>query len=185
LQVPKTQKEEEGDLEDISLDEPKPAPQKKRGMLSRIMDSDSHSQSERPSSHDGTGKASAWHHFGGRKRGQSGQGAELGSIPKKDEVGKPMESQLSKESTKPVENTLRKEVPRPVEGQLRKEETPKIVETLVKKDDTPEPTESKVRSTEVPSQPQALPKPDHQTPQATAGAQKENSQAPVITNGVS
>lgn len=152
LQVPGTQKEEEGDLEDIALDEPKPAPQKKRGMLSRIMDSDSHAHSERPSSNDGTGKASAWHHFGGRKRGQSGQGAELGSIPKKDEV------------------------PKPVESQLRKEETPKIVESLVKTEEVPKPVENQVRSTEVlqqpkPVQPQQLQQPQQQIPQATAGAQ--------------
>ncbi|KAK5164858.1 uncharacterized protein LTR77_009522 [Saxophila tyrrhenica] len=153
LQVPRTQKEEEGDLEEVALDEPKPAPQKKRGMLSRIMDSDSHS--ERPSSHDGTSKSSAWHHFGGRKRGQSGQGAELGSIPKREETPKP-------------------------ESQLKKENTPKPADAQEASEDVAKPATTQPTSTEAPSQPKP------QTPQATAGAQKENSQAPVVTvNGVS
>lgn len=82
----------------MSLDDPKPAP-KKRGIMSRIMDSDSHhSHGERPTSHDGGSKGSSWHHFGGRKRGQSGQGAELGSIPKKeDPPAKLAGSQLKRE----------------------------------------------------------------------------------------
>lgn len=92
MEVPGTQTEEEPEaLEDVALDEPKPQP-KKRGMLSRIIDSDSHS--ERPAAQDG-GKSS-WHHFGGRKRGQSGQGAELGSIPKREDTPKP-ENQVGKE----------------------------------------------------------------------------------------
>lgn len=107
LQVPGTQKEEtEGTepakLEDVSLDDPKPQPQRKRGMFSRMLpDSASEAHHDRPTSSDG-GK---WHHFGGRKRGQSGQGSELGSVPtmKREETPKP-ESQLRKEVTKPSED---------------------------------------------------------------------------------
>lgn len=107
LQVPGTQKEEANEnaevdkMEDVSLEDPKPQPQKKRGMFSRIMpDSSSDTHHDRPASADGT----KWHHFGGRKRGQSGQGSELGSIPtvKREETPKP-ESQLRKEVTKPTE----------------------------------------------------------------------------------
>ncbi|KAH0365257.1 hypothetical protein KCU65_g6244, partial [Aureobasidium melanogenum] len=56
-------------FEDVGLDDPKP---KKRGFLSRLTDSNDDGPDARPtSSHHGF-------HFGsGRKRGQSGQGAEL------------------------------------------------------------------------------------------------------------
>ncbi|KAG9633675.1 hypothetical protein KCV04_g8930, partial [Aureobasidium melanogenum] len=56
-------------FEDVGLDDPKP---KKRGFLSRLTDSTDDGPDARPtSSHHGF-------HFGsGRKRGQSGQGAEL------------------------------------------------------------------------------------------------------------
>lgn len=56
-----------------------------------MLDSDSHS--ERPVSQKDNSTKSAWHHFGGRKRGQSGQGAELGDIPKREETPRP-ESQV-------------------------------------------------------------------------------------------
>lgn len=88
-------------MEDVSLEDPKPQPQKKRGMFSRMLpDSSSDAHHERPASSDGV----KWHHFGGRKRGQSGQGSELGSIPtvKTEETPKP-ESQLRRELTKPSE----------------------------------------------------------------------------------
>ena len=113
--MPGTQKEEADDadigpgaLEDIALDDPKPQPQKKRGMFSRMLDSESHS--ERPGSHgqkDGAPKSS-WHHFGGRKRGQSGSGAELGDIPRREETPRPVESGLKSErrlSTPKAPNT--------------------------------------------------------------------------------
>jgi len=101
LEVPGTQQEEEPDhLEDVALDDPKPQAHRKKSMFSRLMDSDSHS--ERPASLD-SGKTS-WHHFGGRKRGQSGQGAELGQIPKREEekelTPKP-ETQQAKKEEKP------------------------------------------------------------------------------------
>ncbi|THX49616.1 hypothetical protein D6D06_08458 [Aureobasidium pullulans] len=56
-------------FEDVGLEDPKP---KKRGFLSRLTDSNDDGPDSRPtSSHHGF-------HFGsGRKRGQSGQGAEL------------------------------------------------------------------------------------------------------------
>lgn len=56
-------------FEEVGLEDPKP---KKRGFLSRLTDSNDDGPDSRPtSSHHGF-------HFGsGRKRGQSGQGAEL------------------------------------------------------------------------------------------------------------
>lgn len=66
----------EEDFEDVGLDDPKP---KKRGFLSRVMDSDGAATGPdgRPGSHHGF-------HFTGRKRGQSGQGAELGNMKRPD-----------------------------------------------------------------------------------------------------
>lgn len=94
LEVPGTQQEEEADnLEDVALDDPKPQTHKKKSMFSRLIDSDSHS--ERPVSQEG-GKTS-WHF--GRKRGQSGQGAELGQIPKQEDEHTP----------KPDTQTIKKE----------------------------------------------------------------------------
>jgi len=62
-------KEEE--FEDVGLqDDQKP---KKRGFLSRFTDSNDDATDARPASSHGF-------HFGGRKRGQSGQGAELGDM---------------------------------------------------------------------------------------------------------
>ena len=97
LCVPGTQEEEEPDtnLEDVPLEDPKPQTQKKRGMFSRFMDS-SDTTSERPTSQDG----SKWHHLTGRKRAQSGQGAELGSVTKREETPKP-DSQLKRELPQP------------------------------------------------------------------------------------
>jgi hypothetical protein len=101
---------EEEVFEDVGLnDDPKPSPQqapppKKRGFLSRLTDSSNNDQAT-----PGTtpGQDSKWH-FGGRKRGQSGQGAELGSMP------------------------IREDTPKPVapESGLRHSETPKQIETL-------------------------------------------------------
>lgn len=105
LEVPGTQQEEDPEpLEDVALDDPKPQGQKKKSMFSRLIDSDSHP--ERPATQDG-GKTS-WHHFGGRKRGQSGQGAELGQIPKREE---------DKEATpKPENPTVKKEETQSTQG---------------------------------------------------------------------
>ncbi|KAK4560323.1 hypothetical protein LTR86_005518 [Recurvomyces mirabilis] len=71
----------------------------KRGLFSRITGYGDHS-SERPSSSSSGADGKPWHHFGGRRRGQSGQGAELGAIPMKKEdgmVGGKAESSLKKE----------------------------------------------------------------------------------------
>jgi len=116
---------EEEDFEDVGLnDDPKPAqqaaPPKKRGFLSRLTESSSDQAAPGATS----GQESKWH-FGGRKRGQSGQGAELGSMP-----------QPSRENT-----------PKPVapESGLRHSETPKHNDTPEKADgnaQTPTPTES-------------------------------------------
>jgi hypothetical protein len=89
-------------MEEVALHEPEVKPAKKRGMLSRIMDSnDSHV--DKSQHHEKDGKGSSWHHFGGRKRGQSGSGAELGSIPKREETPKPAvgESGLRREEVVP------------------------------------------------------------------------------------
>lgn len=86
-------REEEADFEDVGLnDDPKPtqapAP-KKRGFLSRLTDSSNDSQAA-PGATPGQ-QENKWH-FGGRKRGQSGQGAELGSMPQpsRENTPKPM-----------------------------------------------------------------------------------------------
>jgi hypothetical protein len=108
-------REEEG-FEDVGLnDDPKPPPQqapppKKRGFLSRLTDSSNNDQATPGAT---PGQDSKWH-FGGRKRGQSGQGAELGSMP------------------------IREDTPKPVapESGLRHSETPKQIETPVKVDET-------------------------------------------------
>ena len=91
--MPGTQKEEDVDvdaLEDIALDDPKPL--KKRGMFSRMLDGE-----ERSAAQKEAGNRSSWHHFGGRKRGQSGSGAELGDIPRREETPKPVEGGLKNE----------------------------------------------------------------------------------------
>jgi len=83
---PRTQEEVAG-FEEVDIGEgDKPVPQhppppKKRGLFSRITDGGD--RSERPSSADG--KASGAWHLPGRRRGQSGQGSELGTIPPKRE----------------------------------------------------------------------------------------------------
>jgi hypothetical protein len=84
--VPQTQEEDR--FEDVNIDDPKPTPIKKRGLFARMVDSVDHSDTtNRPtSSHD---KGMPWHHLTNRKRGQSGQGAELGSIPKRESTPKP------------------------------------------------------------------------------------------------
>ena len=70
---------EEG-FEDVGLnDEPKPQPQKKRGLFARFGDNNNHSddkkQEDRPTSS---------HHFSltGRKRAESGAGSELKPMPR-------------------------------------------------------------------------------------------------------
>ena len=152
-----------GALEEIALDDPKPA--KKRGMFSRMLDSD---HADRPASggqKDGAVKSS-WHHFGGRKRGQSGQGAELGDIPKREETPRPLEGPLKKD-----------------EGQAKQEESqPKKEETQPKKDESqPKKDESQ------PNREENQPKKDERqaTPQtqgqAAPGAEQQSSQAPVVT----
>jgi hypothetical protein len=71
-------------------------------------DHSDHAAAARPtSSHE---NKSAWHHFGGRKRGQSGQGAELGSIPNRDDTPKP-ETQIQRQAAPPVTQAPPKELP--------------------------------------------------------------------------
>jgi hypothetical protein len=117
-------REEEG-FEDVGLNDDhklthQAPPPKKRGFLSRLTDS----SNDQAAPGAASSQDSKWH-FGGRKRGQSGQGAELGSMP-----------QPSREST-----------PKPVapESGLRHSETPKQNETPTKAEgnvQAPTPTES-------------------------------------------
>lgn len=73
--------EEEG-FEDVGLqDEPKP---KKKSFLSRFGES----ASDPPSTVGETNKSHFGLHLPGRKRGQSGQGAELGNIERPGSKGK-------------------------------------------------------------------------------------------------
>lgn len=77
------QSTEEEEFEDVGLqDEPKP---KKKGFLSRFGDSGS----DAASNAGDTGKSHFGLHLPGRKRGQSGQGAELGNIERPASKGKP------------------------------------------------------------------------------------------------
>lgn len=113
MQVPQTQ--EEDNFEDVSIDDPKPAPQKKRGIFARMLDSDDHTESNgRPTSSQE--KSGPWHHLTGRKRGQSGQGSELGAIPKREATPKP-EKQL--EISQPVKEEAK-------EAKLQSSQAPEI-----------------------------------------------------------
>lgn len=97
LQVPHTQEEDR--FEDVNIDDPKPQPQKKRGLFARMVDSVDHSDTtSRPASSNDKGMP--WHHLTNRKRGQSGQGAELGSMPKRESTPKP-EKQVEQLSQQP------------------------------------------------------------------------------------
>lgn len=91
---------EESAFEDVALADPKPSQPKKRGLFARLTDSNNNDQATSGAQADGK-----WH-FGGRKRGQSGQGAELGNMPKREENATPKpESALRRSETpKPVEN---------------------------------------------------------------------------------
>jgi len=66
----------EEDFEDVGLNDDKP---KKRGFLSRFTDESAGPDSRPSSSHHGF-------HLPGRKRGQSGAGAELGDMRKSSEI---------------------------------------------------------------------------------------------------
>lgn len=84
--MPQTQEEDK--FEDVNIDDPKPQPPKKRGIFARMLDSDDHAEANgRPTSSQE--KSGPWHHLTSRKRGQSGQGAELGAIPKREATPKP------------------------------------------------------------------------------------------------
>lgn len=95
----------EEDFEDVGLEDPKPAP-KKRGIFSRLTDSVSTNADSAPVGSVDARPASGhdkWHFPGNRKRGQSGQGAELGSMPRREENGTP----------KPESGLRRSETPKP------------------------------------------------------------------------
>lgn len=81
LQLPQTQEEDR--FEDVEIDDPKPQPPKKRGIFARMLDSDDHSDDNaRPAPNPD--KSAPWHHLTSRKRGQSGQGAELTVVPQSE-----------------------------------------------------------------------------------------------------
>ncbi|KAL9580800.1 MAG: hypothetical protein Q9212_004279 [Teloschistes hypoglaucus] len=76
--LPRPQPTDEEAFEDVGLnDEAKQQPVKKRGIFARFGDN-----SETTPSQDGSrpGSSHRGFHLPGRKRGQSGQGAELGNI---------------------------------------------------------------------------------------------------------
>lgn len=85
--------EEEEGFEDVGLnDEPKAAQPKKKGLFARFGDShgaDSPQQQEAERTGSGSGSSSSHLHFNfsGRKRAQSGQGAELKSMPRENGNG--------------------------------------------------------------------------------------------------
>jgi hypothetical protein len=81
FEKPQSTKEEEA-FEDVGLhDEPKP---KKKSFLSRFGES----ATDSPTGAGDTPKSHFNLHLPGRKRGQSGQGAELGNIQRPDSKGK-------------------------------------------------------------------------------------------------
>lgn len=108
LQVPQTQEEDK--FEDVGLDDPKPQPPKKRGIFARMVDGvpgvgDS---ANRPTSSDNN-KGGAWHNFTSRKRGQSGHGAELGSMPmpKREDTPKPEKQQRQQQQQPQAQEEVR------------------------------------------------------------------------------
>jgi hypothetical protein len=191
LQVPDTQEEDR--FEDVNIDDPvKPAPPKKKGLFARMVDSVDHSaeNGNANNSRPGSGsenKSAPWHaHLTGRKRGQSGQGAELGSIPKKETV-KP-------ESGLKVESHVQEETNAKAESPAAKFETSKKTESSLKPESALKPETQHKGAQQQQAQPQQtqqkptiptieLPAPaqTQTTTQTPAQApKKENSQAPEI-----
>ncbi|KAF2172272.1 hypothetical protein M409DRAFT_49994 [Zasmidium cellare ATCC 36951] len=131
LQVPHTQEEDK--FEDVNIDDPKPQPQKKRGIFARMLDSDDHTETNgRPqSSQEKTG---VWNTITGRKRGQSGQGSELGAIPKREATPKP-ENVRPEATAKP--ETVKEEEPvqvkavQPDNGTVAKPEPKDVPQTKI------------------------------------------------------
>jgi hypothetical protein len=67
-------------FEDVGLnDEPKPQPQKKRGLFARFGDNNSNAEDKKPED-----RPTSSHHFSltGRKRAESGAGAEMKPMPR-------------------------------------------------------------------------------------------------------
>ena len=91
----------EEDFEDVNIEDPKPQP-KKRGIFSRLTDGGDQQSSNADGRPTSSQEKGSWHAFG-RKRGQSGQGAELGSIPKREETPKPESNLKRAETPKPTE----------------------------------------------------------------------------------
>lgn len=86
LQVPQTQEEDK--FEDVDIDDPKPQPQKKRGIFARMVDGVGDHSNRPNGSFENPPRSGAWHTLTGRKRGDSGRGAELGAMPKATEVAR-------------------------------------------------------------------------------------------------
>ncbi|KAF2857994.1 hypothetical protein K470DRAFT_272838 [Piedraia hortae CBS 480.64] len=88
--VPTRTTEESVDaFEEVDIGEKPAAQPKKKGLFGRIAESGERTENRSP-----------WH-LPGRRRGQSGQGAELKTIPTRD-ITPTLESQLRKENMKPV-----------------------------------------------------------------------------------
>jgi hypothetical protein len=120
VQVPQTQEEDK--FEDVSIDDPKPPlVQKKRGIFARMVDGvpGVGDASNRPTT-SSESRGGAWHNLTSRRRGQSGQGAELGSMPKREELTKqpptpmtqstPMSTPMQHCESPKVENTQAPEI---------------------------------------------------------------------------
>lgn len=173
MQVPQTQEEDK--FEDVNIDDPKPQPVKKKGIFARMLDSDDHADSNgRPtSSHD---KHSTWHNLTSRRRGQSGQGAELGSIPKRDGTPKPEKQEIARiEQPKPEELKVEQmtlEQSRPVQPKPEPQ----------KQEAVPQPEEQQPSQATAPKRDQAAttqarPK---SIVESVQSPKSENSQAPEI-----
>ena len=171
VQVPQTQEEDK--FEDVNIDDPKPQPVKKKGIFARMLDSDDHADANgKPATGD---KHSTWHNLTSRRRGQSGQGAELGSIPKRDGTPKPEKQEIPKiEQPKPEElkveqMTLEQSKPAQPKPEFKKQEA------------APQPEQQPQSQATVSNQDQApthtLPKPKVE---AVPAPKPENTQAPEI-----
>ncbi|KAI5369938.1 hypothetical protein Slin15195_G008160 [Septoria linicola] len=113
LQVPQTQ--EEDNFEDVNIDDPKPQPQKKRGIFARMVDGVG-DHSNRPNS-SSENKSGAWHNLTSRKRGDSGRGAELGAMPRT------IETPRREQTPKPEKQSPMQAQPQPQPQQMESQAT--------------------------------------------------------------
>lgn len=167
--MPQTQEEDK--FEDVNIDDPKPLPQKKRGIFARMLDSDDHTDANGrpPSSQEKTG---VWNTLTGRKRGQSGQGSELGAIPKREATPKPeiIRPEVVQEVVKP--ETTKPEVAKPEAAKAETVKPAVAKAEVVKPDNGTDAAKSEPRDT--------APLQKQQNGDVAKAPKSENTQAPEI-----